>query len=159
MKSVTWLLLGGLVLAAVLAVVMAMNFSRGAPVEVARDRKSMDMRIRIMLEEAVFSWGVNIEGVELRHFESVDGKDLWKELALPAPLSQLKLHAGTPLEEAAICQVLAARALLEKLKWDNRDIEPLRAPMEKAEAALSSGDHLEALRLAFQVTESGLGKL
>ena len=131
-------------------------FADLSAVEVARDRNSMDTRLRDIIDKEVFGWGVRVEGVELRRFESVDGKDLWKELAVPAPLAQLKLHSGTPLEEAATCQVMAARALLEKLKWDNRDTEALREPMERAEKALESGDHALALRLALQVTELGM---
>lgn len=134
-------------------------FADLSAVEVARDRSSIDTRLRDIIDKEVFVWGVRVEAVELNHFESVDGKDLWKELAVPAPLAQLKLHAGTPLEEAATCQIMAARALIEKLKWDNRDIEPLREPMENAEKALASGDHALALRLALQVTELGMAGL
>jgi hypothetical protein len=130
-------------------------FADLSPVEVARDRESINMRLRGSLDEATDKWGVMVEGIELRLFES-GGKDLWKELAHPAPLAQLKLHAGTPLEEAATCQILTAQALMEKLKWDNRDIAPLRELTEKAEKALASGDHAGALRLALRATESAL---
>jgi len=139
-------------------VVIRTLFEDLTPVEVARDRSSINVRLRSVLAEQTDKWGVVVEGIELRRFES-GGKDLWKELAVPAPLAQLRLHAGSRLEEAATLQVMAAKTLMEKLSWDNRNVEALKEPMEKAEKALSSGDHLEALRLAVQVAQSGLGKI
>lgn len=135
------------------------RFAELAAVEVARDQDAVNAGLRDLVCEQTLAWGVVVEAFAVRRFESAEGKDLWKELAHPAPLAQLRLHSGTPIEEAATCQVMAARALLEKLKWDSRDTEALREPMERAEKALESGDHALALRLALQVTELGLAAL